>query len=255
MSGRIIQRRARLHSAADQQRNALAALSTALAPLAALPLAAILAWQLLSAVDFSYPLLYDALAIDEHIARYAPQNRYRDGFATTTEPERLALFAAMVGAINHGGDGLRQLAYTPTNRESAVPLLREPEIEHLTRVAGLIDALRIAGGAGAAALLAITVVLRRSRRRLAGWPLIAGGSTVLALAGLFAFAGFDPGGWFDRLHDWAFPPGHQWFFYYQESLMTTLLKAPDLFGPIGAALTLLTLALLTGALWLVRQFT
>jgi hypothetical protein len=43
---------------------------------------------------------------------------------------------------------------------------------------------------------------------------------------------------FYQLHVWIFPEGHQWFFYYQESLMSTLMKAPDLFAGIGIAIFL-----------------
>ncbi len=235
---------------------ALPSALSALAPLAALPAAAALAWSLLSAVDFGYPLLYDALKIDRHIERYGPENRYRQGFESTTHAERQALFAGIVAAINQGGEGLRELAYQPAANTQSVPLLREPEIVHLTHVAHLIGTLRLTGVAGAGWLLLITLpLLRRAGRPLGGRALWVGGGAVIALAGIFAWAGFDPGGWFDYLHEWAFPPGHQWFFYYQESLMTTLMKAPDLFGPMGAALVTLTLALLAALLWIVRRCT
>jgi hypothetical protein len=45
---------------------------------------------------------------------------------------------------------------------------------------------------------------------------------------------FGPVNVFYKLHTWIFPADHQWFFYYQESLMTTLMKAPDIFGGIAA---------------------
>ncbi|MCB1808001.1 MAG: DUF1461 domain-containing protein, partial [Candidatus Competibacteraceae bacterium] len=45
---------------------------------------------------------------------------------------------------------------------------------------------------------------------------------------------------FYQLHIWIFPPGHPWFFYYQDSLMTTLLKAPDIFAPITLSWLLLS---------------
>lgn len=236
-------------------RPALPSALSALAPLAALPAAAALAWTLLSAIDFGYPLLYDALDIDRHIERYGPENRYRQGFATTTHAERQALFAAIVAAINRGGEGLREIAYRPATGGGPVPLLREPEVVHLAHVAHLIGILRLAGLAGAGWLALTVLALRRAGRPLGGRALWLGGGVVIALAGIFAWAGFDPGGWFDHLHEWVFPPGHQWFFYYQESLMTTLMKAPDLFGPMGAALVTLTLTLLAGLLWLARHCT
>ena len=44
---------------------------------------------------------------------------------------------------------------------------------------------------------------------------------------------------FKAMHEFVFPPENQWFFYYQDSLMTTLMKAPDIFFAIGAAWALL----------------
>ena len=46
---------------------------------------------------------------------------------------------------------------------------------------------------------------------------------------------------FYALHEWIFPDNHQWFFYYQESLMTVLMKAPDLFGAISVLIALLAI--------------
>ena len=42
---------------------------------------------------------------------------------------------------------------------------------------------------------------------------------------------------FYALHEWVFPANHQWFFYYEDSLMSTLMKAPDLFGAIALLLS------------------
>ena len=46
---------------------------------------------------------------------------------------------------------------------------------------------------------------------------------------------------FYQLHIWIFPANHQWFFYYQDSLMSTMMKAPDLFAYIAISLSLLGL--------------
>lgn len=52
--------------------------------------------------------------------------------------------------------------------------------------------------------------------------------------------------WF---HEQVFPEGHQWFFYYQDSLMTTLMKAPDIFAFIAALLVTVLVALWSAALY------
>jgi uncharacterized membrane protein len=49
---------------------------------------------------------------------------------------------------------------------------------------------------------------------------------------------------FYAFHEAIFPPDHQWFFYYQDSLMSTMMKAPFLFGYIAAALVALALVYL-----------
>jgi hypothetical protein len=58
---------------------------------------------------------------------------------------------------------------------------------------------------------------------------------------------------FYALHDRLFPPGHPWFFYYEDSLMTLLMQAPTLFGYIAVALVALALALWLGLLYLMRR--
>ena len=49
---------------------------------------------------------------------------------------------------------------------------------------------------------------------------------------------------FYALHEWVFPSDHQWFFFYQDSLMSTMMKAPDFFGYVAAALVSLALIIL-----------
>jgi hypothetical protein len=58
---------------------------------------------------------------------------------------------------------------------------------------------------------------------------------------------------FYALHDWIFPPDRPWFFYYQDSLLTTMMKAPDLFGAIAAEILAVALLLYTGILFAARR--
>jgi hypothetical protein len=48
---------------------------------------------------------------------------------------------------------------------------------------------------------------------------------------------------FYQMHILVFPDDHQWFFYYQDSLMSTLMKAPDLFAGIAIQIVLVGLVL------------
>jgi hypothetical protein len=57
------------------------------------------------------------------------------------------------------------------------------------------------------------------------------------------------------LHTVVFPSDHQWFFYYEESLMSTLMKAPYLFAPISIMLLLFALIMWTLHLVLLRKIT
>ena len=204
-----------------------------------------LAWQTLSVVDFFYPKLYDALDIGAHIERYAPQNRYREGFASTSRAERIRLFHGILRGVNHGGRGLAALHYRASDGVTR-SLLRRPEIVHLNDVARLISWLRTVAWLAFGVLVVSTGVLLARRRQPSRNAVIAGAGGCLTLLALLTLAAFDDrrGGWFDRLHRAVFPAGHQWFFYYQESLMTTLMKAPDLFGPMAAMLGAVTLAYL-----------
>jgi hypothetical protein len=208
--------------------------------LAALPAALLASWQLLVGANFLYPLWYEVIGIDRTIAEYAPKNRYRDHFEDTTRDERRRLFAAIVAAIQDGGTGLEALAYHDARGRPLAPLLRPPEITHLRDVSRLVDGLyRLGAGAALVWLLAL-VWLRRLRlpppplgRYLACLALAA---AALAL-GVIAVGAKQV---FYTAHTLIFPAGHQWFFYYEESLMTMLMKAPDLFAAIAAEWLLLT---------------
>jgi len=205
-------------------------------------MAALLAWHLLAQLNFGYALAYPLLDIEEHIQTFGPQNRYKEGFGETGPEEHRALFAAISESIQNSGEGLAQIEYQKPDG-SRSRLLREPEVVHLQDVALLVDALYWAGALAVVLGAALGFVAYRRRLKppqpgwvLAGFALVlaAGGATLALLGPVEVFYG---------LHDLIFPPDHPWFFYYQDSLMTTLMKAPDLFGFIGALWLLLSLAL------------
>ena len=231
--------------AAQPTRSLSEASANVVLSLAALLAAVAMSWWIHSAVNFGYPLLYDALAIDEHIATYAPQNRYRDGFEATSRDKHMALFGGIVTAINRGGEGLEALRYQTSSDGEPVPLLREAETHHLTAVAGLVTVLHWTGVVGLLILVLTIAVMRWRRMRLWRLAPLLGLGMALVVAMLIAIVALDTrdDGWFAWAHDALFGTGHQWFFYYQESLMTTLLKAPDLFAPLGVSLGVVAVAL------------
>ena len=198
--------------------------------------AVFIAWHVLAKADFVYPLWYDILGIERTIAEYGPQNRYRRHFETTPKAERIRLFSAIVTAVHAGGQGLATLDYYGADGRVIDRLLTPPEIVHLQDVARLIDRLQIVGwGALAAWGILLALALRQ------GWraPSVAGAllrTLASAVTAGLVLVAIGPVQVFYALHEWVFPSGHQWFFYYQESLMTLMMKAPDLFGYIAIAL-------------------
>ena len=211
-----------------------------------------LAWWLLAQSDFLYGAWYEWLDIEQTIAQYAPQNRYRQSFEQTTRVERKRLMSALVTAIHHHGEGLETLRYHDSSGNVLGKFLRPPEILHLHDVSALVNQWRWLGWTALFAwLLTSLAMFFKATKPPSLARVLLSLSTLLAMAGL-AILLIGPLRVFYQLHVWIFPPGHPWFFYYQDSLMTTLLKAPDIFGPITLSWLLLSLVLLVGLLGTVR---
>lgn len=210
-------------------------------------------WRLLAAFDFAYPVFYDLLAIGQTIERYGPENPVRPGFQWTTRAERERLFGEIVEAVRHGGRGLEGLRYHAPDGRVLGQLLTAAEIQHLNDVARLITWFERLGWLALAALVAATAVLAVRRAPpppLRSMGLAGAGIAIGAIAIVFVLGPVDVFYWF---HERIFPAGHQWFFWYEESLMSMMMKAPDLFGAI-ATLWLLTAALMmVPALWGIRH--
>lgn len=217
-----------------------------------------LSWIMLALANFSYGIWHDHGGVQPIIERWGGHNRYMQAFDTTSKAERERVFAAINLAIHRSGEGLEEIEFQAPGLASQ-QLLREPEVVHLQDVANLIDVGKGVALAGLATLVATLLLIRRRR-----WPLppvraqLWGLAVVVVLIVLpVVFMG--PTRVFYLLHEWIFPAGHQWFFYYQDSLMSTLMGAPILFGWIAlewAALCLVLFALLLWGehrLWRSRQ--
>lgn len=213
----------------------------------------LLAWHLLAHINFAYPLGYQLLSIDEHIQEYGPLNRYKSDFAQTTPAEHKQLFSEITRAVQNHGEGLAQISYRLPSGEYA-PLMREPEVIHLQDVANLIDVFYLAGLVGTGVwllLLAYAYTARRTfpdvKKILLGF--VAGLATLSVVTLLIGAETV-----FYWLHEQIFPDEHEWFFFYQDSLMTTLMHAPQLFGLISVLLVAL-LALLWGiSVWIMAHW-
>jgi hypothetical protein len=221
--------------------------------LAALLAAAYLAWLALAQANFLYPLWYNGIGIDRTIEIYTPQNRYQQGFEETSKAERSHLFAAIVDAIHNHGRGLRKLVYHDATGRQLGYLLRNPEVTHLQDVARLIDRIRPVGLGAVIVTAALLFVIRRRKAPMPSLILLSLGAIAPLCAIAMTVISIGPIKVFYWLHTHIFPPDHEWFFYYQNSLMSTMMKAPDLFGYIAATWALLTLFLLLiliGVAWL-----
>ncbi|MGK0673933.1 MAG: DUF1461 domain-containing protein [Halothiobacillaceae bacterium] len=194
-----------------------------------------LAWLLLAKVDFLYPVAYRLLDIPATLNTFVPQNRHgRQDFIRTDAAEHARLFAAMAEAVRHGGKGLEELRYHDPQGRELGRLLTRDEVTHLRDVAHLVERgeraglLALVGWAVFALLLGLKHVPLPSAGRL-----LAGSVASLAVLAGASFV-LGPVEVFYALHRWVFPPDHPWFFYYQDSLMSSLMQAPNLFGFIGA---------------------
>jgi hypothetical protein len=202
-----------------------------------------ISWILLAKVGFAYAWLHDALDIQQHSQLYGPQNRYRHSFQYTDKTEHIRLFSDINTAIHNQGEGLADIKYHRPNGEVIDQLLHRAEIIHLQDVANLLDVLKYLGGGATIIWLILAAIYRFN---LLPKPNAKQQTkSIIALIGLMTLLVFiiGPVRVFYTFHEWIFPHNHQWFFFYQESLMTILMKAPDLFGFIAILLTSLALIL------------
>ncbi len=197
--------------------------------------ALLLSWFLWANWDYGFEFWYDFYAIESHIDRYGPQNRYILGLDAVSPAEHMRLFSEISYAVSHHGAGLADISFEYQGKQQQ--LLRAPEIVHLEDVAHLIDNLRVLLYvssmiviAGSAWLLFLKVQTEWQIQSI----ILAG--VALSIAVWLWLVG--PKEVFYQIHIWVFPPDHDWFFYYQDSLMSTLMKAPYLFGGIATIIAL-----------------
>jgi hypothetical protein len=211
-----------------------------------------LSWVMLATVDFVYPLLHDYAGLGANITKYAPQNSVRPYFDQTTKAERVRLFHGIVEGIHHQGQGLAELRYHDSSGQPVNTLLVEAEIVHLQDVANLLDKVKVAAVVALILWAGMFALLVHYRQALPGarqlvMGLLGLGAIIAVVLSLGAVEVFY------QLHMWIFPAGHQWFFYYQQSLMSMMMKAPDLFGYIAAMQVVLAVFISVGLLWGYRR--
>ncbi len=210
-------------------------------------------WWLLAKVDFGYPVLYNSMDIPAHITQFAPRNyKGKLHFELTSKADRISLFNKIIEEVQSDGSGLDKLTYLDKVNNKSITLFTDAEVIHLQDVAKLLNKLKIVVLVLTIFWLIILLILWQRKKSLPSRKqLIFSSLLIVSGAGLVLLLG--PEAIFNQLHIWVFPDNHQWYFYYEESLMSTLMKAPDLFGYIAGIWALLTLALTVLLLSLVRK--
>ncbi|WNC67664.1 DUF1461 domain-containing protein [Thalassotalea nanhaiensis] len=194
-----------------------------------------LSWQVNKSVNFTYPMWYQVLNIDAHISKYAPQNKYnKQDFVNTNKSQHIDLFEQVVVSINNQGENLDNISYQIKNKSK--PLFTQSEVIHLQDVSNLVDTLRLVWLVNLLPLILLSLLYIQKRLYMPSTKLKVKTLIVSVLVIISSFAIFGFKKIFYYLHTAVFPDDHQWFFYYQESLMSTFMKAPDLFAAIGVNL-------------------
>jgi hypothetical protein len=203
-------------------------------------------WMVNAKLGYGYSWLYGFYETEQHIARYAPQNRFRQGFETTSVDEHKKVFQQIVDSVHADGEGLASIGYEYSGQ--AIPFLHEAERIHLQDVANLINGIHTL--AFVSVLVFIVFFLGeyrhqcKSREKTQEQASAVGLLSIFVLLLMFMAATFFIWGAkaiFYQMHILVFPDDHQWFFYYQDSLMSTLMKAPDLFAGIAIQILLVGL--------------
>jgi len=194
-----------------------------------------LSWWLSACFDYGYPFWYEVLDIKAHINEYAPQNPEKPGFAQLPPEYHHRAFAQISRAVHNDGTGLAQIHYLgPAGGQ--IRLLNRDEINHLRDVARLLDGGVLVSVAMALLWLPVAWLSRRLGTPSGRVRILTCVALALVVLIPLGFAG--PEAVFNTLHEWIFPPEHPWFFYWQESLMSTLMKAPVLFGGLAVQIAL-----------------
>lgn len=207
-------------------------------------------WLLQASMHYQYAFWYQALHIDAHIETFAPQNKFILGLDAVPATEHVRLFNAISEAVHNQGKGLADIQFFVQGKAQA--LLHRAEIVHLQDVAALIDTLQLAAWIIAGLTLVLLGYL--VRQRIA--PAFASQlgylfSLLIVITTLVLMVG--PKAVFYQFHVWVFPDDHPWFFYYQDSLMSTLMKAPDLFGGIAVAIFMGALVIFSALILLLKK--
>ncbi len=246
-----------------------------------------MSWQLSKSANFFYGFWYQSLAIDATIKKNVVKNTHgKRDFPVEDTRLHQEKFADIVQAIHQQGAGLDRISYL--NSVGHIRrLLTDSEVVHLQDVANLLDKVSQLWLSNLLLLLSLLVIYTRKQvfshsdanrnndianaklvgGELSTFELVVASVTTLPkgkhkliavmLLCLFVVITLSLWGFtslFYYLHTVIFPADHQWFFYYKDSLMATIMKAPDIFSAIAAQLLIVALLLAVGVDAIVTRF-
>lgn len=186
-------------------------------------------WLILSSYGFFYSTLYDHTELESFIDTFAPQNNFKPEFSQTDREERIRLFSEVLKSVNHSGKGLEYIQFSSRDGKITT-LLREPEVEHLHLVSLLVKRFKQVGLLSGLLSVVFILLFKCNSFPVPGLKKVILVYASFMLLALSLVIYLSPLKVFEGLHELVFPEGHQWFFYYQDSLMTTLMMAPKLFS-------------------------
>ena len=175
------------------------------------------------------------------VLKYAPENDDAEKrlFAQTDKGEHLKVFGEIVKGINNNGLGLEDIKFSYKGGEGSYTFLTEPEVQHLKDVALVVKYFKWSSIffaiLGFFAFFKICCLRRKPFKP--SFTIITTFIVICCLVAGVYFSGAEK--MFYHLHELVFQQ-HQWFFYYEESLMTTFIHAPFLFGYIASLLVILS---------------
>lgn len=208
------------------------------------------AWYAAYSNYFFFPLVYRVENIQDNVQRYAPLNTHgKNDFGFVSEADQVRIFTQMLRGVDRGSEGLAEITY-PSITGGTKRFLTRDELLHLQDVAKLLSNIRALARPFIVLLLfvALAMIFARIRPLYTRYMLLVSALSVGALSLLIkSFSFYKIFYW---LHTKVFPPGHKWFFYYQDSLMTTMLKAPDSFALFGLILGGFTMVFFVLFYWL-----
>ena len=176
--------------------------------------------------------------VESHINEFAPQNRQnRINFELTSKDERVRIVGEILLAVNSKGVGLEAIQYFNRNGVAVNLFLTHAEVEHLEDVSVLVQLINSIAFILIVILIFIFFLASKYKKTSPNLLVLVYSmiSFIVVTTGIIISIG--PLVVFNKLHEWIFAEKSQWQFYYQDSLMTTLLKAPDTFASMAILIT------------------